>query len=127
MEPLRRMRLMAVQLALTLTVAAAGVAFLFDKTVALGLLMGGVAGVVAFWIVAVRVERLATGPKRGVYLPAARWSFIRLVIYAVTLWRAYVLDRETMRGLFAGAVGLLIIRLVVVFLGLTGLDLKQGE
>jgi hypothetical protein len=126
-EPLRRMRLMAVQLALTLSVAAGGVAFLFDKTVALGLLMGGVAGVVAFWIVAVRLERPATGPKRGVYSPAVRWSLIRLVIYAVTLWRAYLLDRETMRGLFAAAAGLFIIRLVVVFLGLTGLDLEQGE
>jgi len=121
------MRLMAVQLALTLTVAAGGVAFLFDKTVALGLLMGGVAGVVAFWIVAVWTEKLATRSKRGVYFLTVRWSLIRLGIYAVTLWRAYLLDRETMRGLFAAAVGLFIIRLVVVFLGLTGLDLKQGE
>ena len=127
MEPLRRMRLMAVQLALTLTVAAGGVAFLFDERVALGLLMGGVAGVVAFWIVAVWAEKLATASKRGVYFHAVRWSLIPLVIYAVTLWRAYLLDRETMRGLFAAAAGLFIIRLVVVFLGLTGLDLKQGE
>lgn len=127
MEPLRRLRLMAVQLALTLTVAVGGVAFLFDKTVALGLLMGGVAGVVAFWIVAVRVERLAARPKRGVYSRTVRWSLIRLAIYAVTLWRAYLLDSETMRGLFAAVAGLFIIRLVVAFLGLTGLDLKQGE
>jgi len=126
-ETLRRMRLMAVQLALALTVAGGGVAFLFDKTVALGLLMGGVAGVVAFWIVAVWTEKLATAAKPGVYLRAVRWSLIRLVIYALTLWRAYLLDPETMRGLFAAAAGLFIIRLVVVFLGLTGLDLKQGE
>ena len=127
MEPLRRMRLMAVQLALTLTVAAGGVAFLFDKTVALGLLMGGVAGVVAFWIVAVWAEKLATASKRGVYLHTVRWSLIPLILYAVALWRAYLLDPETMRGLFAAAAGLFIVRLVVVFLGLTGLDLKQGE
>ena len=127
MEPLRRMRMMAVRSALALTVAAGGVAFLFDKRVALGLLMGGVAGVVAFWIVAVWAEKVAMASKRGVYFHAVRWSLIRLIIYAVTLWRAYVIDRETMRGLFAAAAGLFIIRLVVIFLGLTGLDLKQGE
>jgi len=121
------MRLIAVQLGLALTVAAAGVSYLFDRTVALGLLMGGVAGVVAFWIVAVRVEKLASGPKRSVYSFSFRWSLIGLAIQAIALWRAFLLDRETMRGMLAAAAGLFIIRLVVAFLGFTGLDLKEGE
>jgi len=121
------MRLMAVRLSLMLVMAAAAVAFVFDRVVAHGLLLGGVAGVLAFWIVAVRLEKLASQSGNRVYTFSAWLSAVQLALYALALGRAYWLDRETLRGFVAAAVGLFIIRVVVVLLGLTGLDLKRED
>lgn len=125
MEPLKRIRLMAVRISLIVTAVAAAVGYMFEREIALGLLMGSIAGIVAFWVLAVQLERLASAPRNRVYWMAFRWSFIRLILYGFTLWRAYALDRESLHGLLAAVAGLFVIRLVVVFLGLTGLDLDR--
>ena len=127
MEPLIRMRLMAVRIGVLLTVVAAAVAYLWDKIVAQGLLLGGVAGVLMFWVLARRLEKLATASEGKVYSLSVGWRLVELFIYAAVLGRAYALDRVSLRGLLAAVGGLFIIRLVTVFLGFTGLDLKREE
>ena len=124
---MRRFRLLAVRIALLLTVVVGAIAYALDPVVAHGWVMGGVAGVLAFWIVATRMERLATDEKVSVYSVPVWWTFMRLAFYALVLARAYTLDRETFRGLFAAAAGLFVIRMTVVFLGLTGIDLKKSN
>lgn len=125
MEALKRFRLMTVRLALVLSLVAALVAYGFDPIVARALMGGGIAGVLAFWIGARHVERLATTPPSSVKSYAYRWTALRLAFYAVVLYWAYRLDRDTLRGLLAAAGGLLIIRFVVILVGLTGLDLRE--
>ncbi len=125
MEPLIRMRLIAVRVSLALTMIAAAIGYAFEREIALGILMGGFAGVIAFWALAVHMEKLATASRDRVYWVAFKWSFMRLALYGIALWRAYELDRESLHGLLAAVAGLFVIRLVVVFLGLTGLDLDK--
>jgi hypothetical protein len=127
MNTLKRFRLMAVRLSLALSVVAAGITFFVaDRVIAQGLLMGGLAGTLAFWLLSFRVEKLATAPPGQLKLISLRWSAFRYAIYGVALYRAYVLDTETYHAFIAAAVGLLIIHVVLVFLALTGMDM-QGE
>lgn len=117
---------MTVRYALGFVVAAGVVAFYFDKVVGKGLLIGGLAGVLAFWIMAYRVEKLATQPLDRVQSELFKGMLIRMVIYALSLGRAFYLDTESMHGLIAAALGLFITHLVMIVLGITGLDLRNN-
>lgn len=118
---------MAVRISLLLTAVAVAVAYPFHGVIAHGILLGGIGGVLAFWIVALRLEKLATVAPGKVNLAPLRWSLVRLAIYVLVLYRAYLLDQKSLLGLLGAAGGLFIIRLVLVFLGLTGFDLKQEK
>ena len=125
MEELRRFRLMTVRLALAATTVATFAAFPFSTVVAKGILGGGLAGVIAFWIVALRVERLAIRGENRENLPGFRWTVAQLGLYTAVLVWSYALDRERLSGLIGAGGGLFIVRLVQVLLGVTGWDLKQ--
>lgn len=127
MEPVRRLRRLAVFSALGLSVLAAGIAFIFDRVVAQGILLGGFAGVLPFWIMAFRLEKLASNAPDIIELFSFRWSFFRLLIYALALGRAYFLDPETAHGLIAAVGGLFVLRVVLIFLAFTGLDLPANK
>lgn len=127
LDPLKQFRLMTVKLSLILIVLAAGSALVFDWIVAQGFLLGGLAGVIAFWILARTVEKFASIPKEKLQSYSFRLTLVRLVIYALVLYRAYTLDEETWHGLLAAVAGLLITRVVIIFLAITGHDLKQGK
>lgn len=116
---------MAVRIALMLTMAAAVVAYAFDPVYTHGVLLGGIAGVLVFWVTARQLEKLAGRPEGKVYSLPAWWSVVRLAVYGLVLTRAYMLDQESMRALWSALAGLFIIRLVLIFLGFTGFDLKQ--
>lgn len=127
METLKHFRLMTVRLSLLIT-AVAGFALLpFNRPAGLGVLLGGIAGVLGFWLMAVRLEKVATRPAEKVKLFAYRWTAIRMAIYALALYRAYTLDRERLHGLLGAVGGLLIIRVVLIVVGLTGFDLKRQK
>jgi hypothetical protein len=127
MNTLKRFRLMAVRLSLALSIFLAAITyFLADRIIAQGLLIGGIAGTLAFWLLSLRVEKLATAPPGEIKLTALRWSALRYLIYGVALYRAHALDSETYHAFIAAAAGLLIIHVVLVFLALTGIDM-QGE
>ena len=125
METLRSFRLLAVRLSLLLTAVAAGIAAIFGWPAVQGVLMGGIAGTLAFWLTARQVEKLATGGKSKVYSVPLGWRFLEMLIYILVLARAYTLDREALSGFLGAVAGLFIIRAVIVLLGVTGLDLKD--
>lgn len=127
METLKRTRLMAAQFAIALTVAAALVALPFHGLVAQGIAMGGIAGILAFWLFALRMEKFAARGTGSMEAFTLRWAFIRLAIYAAVLVRALYLDMEQFTALLGAVGGLFIIRIVLVILAFTGLDLKQEE
>jgi len=127
MEPVKRFRLVAVRLSTVITLVTGGVAFVFDKVVAHALLLGGLGGVLGFWIVAIQVEKLATRPADTVHSRSIKWTFLQYAIYAAVLGRAFTLDRSSVKGMIAGVAGLFIIQLVVAFLGLTGLDRRVTD
>lgn len=127
MEPVRRFRLMAVRLALLLTALGGFGGYALDATVGKGILIGGIGGVLAFWLSARSVEKLATMDPKKVKYRAYGWTFVRLLIYGLVLVRAITWDRETLHGFWGAVAGILIIRVVTIFLGLTGLDLKEDE
>jgi len=125
MEPVKRFRIVAVRLSIAITLAAAALAFAFDRVVAHALLLCGLGGVLGFWIVAIQVEKLATTPRGKIHSLSFKWTFLRYALYAAVLGRAFTLDRGSIKGILAGAGGLLIIQVVVTFLGLTGLDRRM--
>jgi hypothetical protein len=118
---------MTVRISLLLTLVGGAAAAAFSATVAKGLLAGSITGILAFWIMAIRIEKLAMirGDKvTWMKLPGA---FLGLGLYAATLAWAYSLDPHSLRGLIAAFGGLMIVRFVQAGLGLTGLDLKKAE
>jgi len=126
-EPLRRYRLMTVRVSLALTIAGTVAAVPFSATAAKGLMAGGITGVLAFWVMAIGIERLAKARGDKVTLARIPGVFLGLSLHAVTLGWAYSLDPDSLTGLVAAFGGLMIVRGVQAVLGLTGLDLKEAE
>ena len=128
MNPLSLFRVFAVRISLALTLIAAIALYpLFGRTASIGMLLGGIAGAVVFWITARQVEKLAIQIENGVYSVPVKWRIAGLAVYAAVLIRGYTMDKEHFVGLFAVAAGLFMIRLAVVILGITGLDLPKEE
>ena len=127
LAPARRFRLMAVRIALVLTVLVAAVAFAFDRVVGQGVLLGGIGGCLGFWIMAVRLEKVVFRVQEKVKFFALTWTFYRFALYAAVFYKAYTLDKESMHGLLGALLGILIIHFVLVFLGLTGADLSKRD
>ena len=127
MEEFRRFRLLTVRLSLLATAVAAACVFPFHAVASKALLGGGIGGVLAFWIVAFRTEKLASRGGNALKSGVVRLTLLRVALYAVVLGWAYTLDRDSIWGIVAAASGLFIVRFVVVILGLTGLDLRAEE
>ncbi len=116
---------MAVRMALMVTAVAALIAYVtFEKAAAQGVLMGGIAGILGFWFMAVRLEKRVQKPEQAMKSAVLTWSALRLALYGVVLAKAYTLDPASLRGLVGAVVGLMAIRFAQVFLGFTGLDLR---
>ncbi len=135
---------MVVRWSLSLTGVAAVLAVLFDVVVAKGVLLGGLASVLGFWIVARETDRatrepLLEGGKNEVETPGTdglesapprvtlprKWFALRMLLYTGALVKGYSLDPVYLRGFAAAAVGLMVVRLVVTVVGVTGWDLRE--
>lgn len=128
MESLTQFRLFAVRLAIAFTLLAAVLLYPWaGRPASLGLVMGGIAGVLVFWVTARRLEKLARRDENPVYFVPVSWRVLGLVVYLAVLVRAYTLDQEGFSGFIACVAGLFIIRLAIIVLGLTGLDLPKQE
>jgi hypothetical protein len=128
LAPARRFRHTSVRygLAGTAVLAAAGY-FISGRFAAQGVLLGGLGGVLGFWIMASRLEKLATVNPQKVHFAALTWTSFRFLLYGAVLARAYFLDREHLRGLIGAVVGLLVIRFVMIGVGITNIDRGAGQ
>ena len=126
METVRRFRSLVLRMSVALIAAFTIVALIFDRVVAQGLLIGGLAGVAGFWTMTRHVE-VANAAVNGVKFGARKWLASRLLLYAIVLYVAYNLDKVHVRGFLAAAAGLLIVRIAVTVVGVTGWDLKEPE
>ncbi len=127
MRVLRRFRLMTVRFSLILTLVAAAIGFKFEREVGLGIAMGGIAGVLGFWLLASRMEKVAIVSPDKVKSCFQKWSLIKFAIYGATLWRAYSFDPERGYCMLGAVAGLFVVRVVMAFMGFTGLDLKKED
>jgi hypothetical protein len=118
---------MSVRLGLMLTMMASLVAYAFQPTLAKGMLGGGIAGVLAFWAMAMRIDRFANAKGKKLHFRATAWTVAQMALYVCVLAWAYRLDRLHLTGVMGAAAGLFFIRIVVVILGLTGWDLKKDK
>ncbi len=125
-DPLRRFRLMAVRLSMTIVIVCAVIAYTFDPIAAQGVLLGGIAGVLGFWVIAVRLEKVAREKPEKVQYAALTWSFYRYALYGIVLYKAFALDRTSYHGLLGALVGIFAIRFVLMYLAITARD-QQGE
>ncbi len=122
---LARFRLLAVRLTLFVTFLAAGAAYAFSPVVAKGILMGGVCGALTFWLNVRNAEKLAFLPRAKVNSAVYRSTLIRMGLYALAFYWAFTLDRESMHGLLGALAGMFVVQIVLIFLGLTGFDLRE--
>lgn len=116
-----------VRFSLLLTTLCAGGAWFYDPVVAQGILLGSLGGLLGFWMMAKRLEKLASIPASKVKFAILGWSFYRFGLYAAILYKAYTLDRESMNGVWAAVAGILLVRVVLMFLGFTGVDLVGSK
>lgn len=122
LDSIKRFRLLVVRLTLILTFALAAASWFYDPRTAQGVLLGGIAGTLGFWIIAVRLEKVVRMKPEKVQFAALTWSAYRYALYGAVLYKTFTLDKNTYHGLIGGLIGIMIIRLVLVIVGTTGLD-----
>lgn len=121
MEKLKKFRLAVVQYTLLLSLGGTGALWLWDTAAAKGLLMGGLAGAVGFWITGRNVQQLASSGGDRLQYYAFKWTFVRLFFYALAITRSYALDREQYHGLVAAVIGIFLVKVVMIALAFTTL------
>jgi len=107
--------------AVVLAMCGVGTAW-FDTVAAVGLVLGGLAGLLGFWLLASRVERLRgrvpARPGRFWFV----WTTVRLGLYAAVLLGGWRLDPERLYALMAAAIGLVLMQPVQVAAALLSLE-----
>ncbi len=107
-------------------VMAAAAYLLVDGAAAQGVLLGGIAGVIGFRIIGVRLEKLANIAPGKIYFAALTWMSLRFLLYGAALVCAYMIDREELHGLLGAVAGILVIHFVMIFMGLTGMEMPSA-
>ena len=114
----RRFRNNAVLISIGITAASAiGARVVFGPIPARGIVLGGIAGILGFWIIAVRLQRLLPAPPEKVKFFVLTMSAYRFAMYGAALGVAFMLDRDKGTGLAGAVAGILIIRFVLVAYG----------
>jgi len=121
-----RFRRVVLLLSLALTVILAALALSFGKSAAQGVMLGGTAALLGFEI-SVRTFRLEKRSGDQVKFWPSIWWVIRFFAYLAALLKGYSLDTMQYRGLFGALAGLLIVRVIVMVVGVTGIDLKKAS
>ncbi|HNR32543.1 MAG TPA: ATP synthase subunit I [Candidatus Hydrogenedentes bacterium] len=113
----------------TLAVSVAGTAW-FDTAAVAGLLLGGAAGLVGFWLLATRVERLRGRMPQHPERFWAVWTAARFGLYAAALLASWFIDPARLYALIAAAAGLLLmqpVQMAAAFLSLNRDIVKQDD
>lgn len=135
-ETVKVFRRLVLRYALGGTGAVALPALFFGVAGAQGVVLGGLTAVLMFWLSSRGAENALrrvhenlvemSGVNR-VRLAAIGWVSVRMLVYGVALYRGYTLDPAGLRGFWGVAAGLLMVRVAVTILGVTGLDLKKAS
>ncbi len=126
MEVVRQFRFSVIAFALLILAILAVSAAVFDWNLAKGVLLGGISGCVVFALWARFAEGVISG-NRGSKYAMVLWSFVRLALYGLVLWKGYTYDPEHLRGFMGAVAGLSVLYVVVAIIGYTGWDLKRGS
>ena len=118
-DPLSRFRLVAVRISMIIVMISAAIVYTFDSIVAQGVLMGGIAGILGFWVIAIRLEKVAREKPSKVQYAALTWSFYRYALYGLVLYKALMLDEDKFRGLLGALAGIFVIRFVMIYLAIS--------
>lgn len=100
------------------------IAYVFSAAVAKGLLLIGVTNLLLFWGYT-RTLLVANPAADGLKSHASKWGVIRFAAYAVAAYTAYKADPLHLGGLFGAVAALLLIRIVMMVVGITGIDQKK--
>ena len=127
MDLLKEFRLAVVRYTLLLSVIVSGTTWYWSPVVAKGVLMGGIAGALGFWIVGKNVQKLASPDATQLQSSAIKWTLVRLSLYALAIYKGYTLDREFHHGFIAAVAGIFFVQVVMIVLAFTRLDNTQKE
>jgi hypothetical protein len=105
----------------------AALALLVSRNATQGVLLGGIAGILGFWIMASRLEKLAIMNPQKVQFAALTLTSVRFLLYGAVFYKAFTLDQDSYHGLLGALVGFLAVRYTLVFVGVTGKDLKFAD
>ncbi len=114
MEPLNTFRVAVARYTLLLALVCAAAALPFDPNASKGVLLGGFAGVVGFWITARNMSVLTTPGAEKLELYAFKWALVRLGCYGAAISLAWTFDREQYHGLIGAVLGILLVQGVMI-------------
>lgn len=115
------------RISLVLLGLSALVAMAWDVNLALGVMLGGAAGLLAFWLLSRRVQQFTELSGTEIQVAAMRGTIVRLGVYAAALLAAYRLDPTGRMPLLAAIYGLMVPRVVMYGLAFTSLRRPAGE
>lgn len=101
-----------------LTIASAAIAWQWSPHAARGLVIGGAAGALGFWMTYRNARSLASIPKDEIPFRVYRWTFLRVVVYGSALLVAYRIDPGGRAALLGAAGGLIIARVAMIATGI---------
>jgi len=125
LAPYRRFRISTVRMMLIAVVVLAGLSLLISRIATQGVLLGGFAAILGFWIIAVRLEKLTVVNPQKVRFAALTMSTLRYLLYGVVLYKAFTLDQETYHGLLGAVIGVFGVRYTLVFVGISGKGMPE--
>jgi hypothetical protein len=114
LEPLNTFRVAVARYTLLLAFVCAAAAWPFDPNASKGVLLGGFAGVVGFWITARNMSVLTTPGAEKLELYAFKWALVRLACYGAAISLAWTFDRASYRGLIGAVLGILLVQVVMI-------------
>ena len=114
MEPLNTFRVGVARYTLLLAFVCAAAAWPFDPNISKGVLLGGFAGTLGFWITARNMSVLTTPGAEKLELYAFKWALVRLGCYGAAISLAWTFDREQYHGLIAAVLGILLVQVVMI-------------
>ncbi len=114
MEPLNTFRVAVARYTLLLALVCAAAAWPFDPNASKGVLLGGFAGTIGFWITARNMSVLTTPGAEKLEIYAFKWALVRLGCYGAAISLAWTFDRERYHGLIAAVLGILLVQLVMI-------------
>jgi hypothetical protein len=126
-DSLKEFRIAVVRYTLLLSVVAGGATWYWSPVVSKSVLMGGMAGTIGFWIMGKNIQKLASPDATQIQLFAVKWTFVRLLFYALAIYRGYTLDRELYHGLIAAVIGIFFVQAVMITLAFTSLDNTRSK